>query len=134
MIPSVIMNAIADMPEEEKNKIIHMCDVYLESNGERIEIDGLNCKIIFILGKKYLDREIHIRDKYFGRRCKEYHEWREAVYLRDNFTCQLCGQVGGQLEAHHIRPFATYPSLRYEISNGITLCKECHRRIHGRCK
>ena len=57
-----------------------------------------------------------------------YRMWREAVFKRDNFTCQDCGTRGGTLQADHIEPFAYYPELRFEISNGTTLCVPCHRK------
>lgn len=60
------------------------------------------------------------------RHRKEYREWRTAVYKRDNYTCQECQQIGGKLNADHIKPFAHYPELRFELSNGRTLCVECH--------
>jgi 5-methylcytosine-specific restriction endonuclease McrA len=55
-------------------------------------------------------------------------EWRKRVFERDNFTCQDCLKRGGKLQAHHIRPFALYPELRFEVSNGITLCETCHNK------
>lgn len=76
--------------------------------------------------KKRIDAERNQR----GRRCKEYTEWRRKVYERDNYTCAICGQVGGRLNAHHIKPYAYYPKLRYRTSNGITLCESCHRKVH----
>jgi len=54
--------------------------------------------------------------------------WRKAVFERDNYTCVLCGQYGGKLNADHIKPFALYPQLRLELSNGRTLCFDCHRK------
>lgn len=57
----------------------------------------------------------------------EYKNWRRAVFERDKFTCQFCGQVGGQLNADHIKPFSTHPKLRFVLSNGRTLCNPCHR-------
>lgn len=63
------------------------------------------------------------------RKSIEYKQWREAVYKRDNYTCQDCGDSqGGNLEADHIKPFAYYPELRFDIDNGKTLCKDCHKK------
>lgn len=58
----------------------------------------------------------------------EMRLWRESVFQRDNWTCQKCHVRGGKLEAHHIKPFAVFPELRFDLNNGITLCKSCHRK------
>lgn len=69
------------------------------------------------------------------RNSKEYKEWRENVFRRDNYTCIQCGDNrGGNLEAHHIVPFCKIyriKSLQYllwDINNGHTLCRECHKK------
>lgn len=62
------------------------------------------------------------------RNSREYILWRTAVFMRDDYTCQKCGDRGGKLEADHIKPFALYPELRLAIDNGRTLCKSCHRQ------
>lgn len=56
-----------------------------------------------------------------------YRHWRTAVYERDDYTCQLCGKRGGELQADHIKPWAYFAELRYTVSNGRTLCLMCHR-------
>lgn len=56
-----------------------------------------------------------------------YKLWREAIFERDNYTCQKCFLVGVYIEPHHIKSWARYPGLRFELSNGLTLCKECHK-------
>lgn len=58
----------------------------------------------------------------------DFRLWREAVFARDNWTCQKCGKKGGKLEAHHIKRFSLYPELRFAIDNGITLCVNCHKK------
>ena len=65
------------------------------------------------------------------RKSLEYKLWRTAVFMRDNFTCQMCNKkesVSGKLEADHIKPWSLYPELRFAIDNGRTLCKECHKK------
>ena len=62
------------------------------------------------------------------RASDEYKTWRSSVFNRDNFTCVQCGQRGGPLNADHIMPFSTHPDLRFEVSNGRTLCVPCHRK------
>jgi len=57
-----------------------------------------------------------------------YRLWREAVFSRDDYTCKFCGQKGGKLVVDHIKPFAYFPDLRLQLSNGRTLCRECHRK------
>ncbi len=78
--------------------------------------------------------------------------WRERIFERDNYTCQDCGIKGKKglgrrvkLEAHH--RFETFSKLLdkydiksvedadnckelWDIDNGITLCKDCHKKVH----
>ena len=77
------------------------------------------CKI----EEKRENRPVRERDKY----TYEVRRWREAVFKRDNYTCQCCGDnKGGNLQAHHIKNFLTHKHLRFDIDNGITLCQSCH--------
>lgn len=57
--------------------------------------------------------------------------WARAVISRDHATCQRCGATGVELHAHHIKSFAEFPELRWEPSNGVTLCHSCHWAIHS---
>lgn len=58
----------------------------------------------------------------------EYKLWRKSVFERDNYTCIECGQIGGILNADHIKAFSLFPDLRFDIKNGRTLCVNCHKK------
>ena len=60
------------------------------------------------------------------RKSFEYKIWRSDVFQRDNWTCQTCRIRGTDLEVHHIKSFAHNPESRFDVNNGVTLCKECH--------
>jgi len=65
----------------------------------------------------------------------DFRLWREAVFARDNWTCQRCKKRGKRLCSHHIQNFSQFPELRFAIDNGITFCRECHvlfHKIYGR--
>lgn len=79
----------------------------------------------------------------------KYRKWRQDVFIRDNFACQRCGNnTGSNLEAHHNKKsfsrfleevkkylplFNLYDGAMlytplWDLSNGITLCKKCHKK------
>jgi 5-methylcytosine-specific restriction endonuclease McrA len=95
-----------------------------------------NCKYKFNTGSNSVNW-VKDRSKVKSEiRCLRYSsqmmQWREFVFNRDNFTCQTCGLRGGYIQAHHINMFAEHPDLRFDPSNGITLCKKCHKSIRGK--
>ena len=63
-----------------------------------------------------------------------YIKWRNSVLNRDNYTCKLCGKTKDEtiLNVHHIERYADNEELRTDVSNGITLCYECHKKIFNR--
>lgn len=60
---------------------------------------------------------------------KEWADWREQVFARDNYTCRVCSSKE-DIEPHHIIPKAMRLDLIFEVSNGMTLCKKCHKELH----
>lgn len=71
------------------------------------------------------------QDKH-DRNSDNYKKWRKEVYKRDGYVCQDCG-TKNDLQAHHIMPWQRYADLRYDVDNGITLCRKCHLKAHGGC-
>ena len=60
--------------------------------------------------------------------------WRGAIFRRDGRTCKRCGANGKNvlINAHHIVPWNKCLYGRFDINNGITLCKPCHIWVHGK--
>ena len=58
---------------------------------------------------------------------KELLQWRDDVLRRDGYKCIECGSTNN-LEADHIKSFIAYPALRLDLTNGRTLCNDCHKK------
>ena len=63
--------------------------------------------------------------------CQKHKRWSQDVRERDNFKCRNCGR-DKNLQAHHVIPWNINESLRFDISNGITVCGSCHAKIEKR--
>ena len=65
----------------------------------------------------------------------EYAAWRRAVLERDGYRCRACGRQCRKhergLAAHHVLAWSTHPASRFDVDNGLTLCRDCHMRLHG---
>lgn len=103
-------------PSQIKYRNRQTCSVVCQGNLRRIKAIENRKKNGFT--KHQIDRCV--------RYSKQAEEWRKSVFKRDNYTCQLCGNRGGYIEAHHIKPFALFPELRFDLKNGMTLCRKCH--------
>jgi len=80
------------------------------------------------------------------RHCWKYRLWITSIFKRDNYICQDCETRGGKLEAHHVKAFSKIwtdnkitnykEALKceelWDLDNGLTLCKECHKKINTR--
>jgi hypothetical protein len=53
---------------------------------------------------------------------------RKKVFEKDQHKCVLCGGCDN-LHVDHIKPWAKYPELRFELSNCRTLCAKCHYKV-----
>ena len=88
-----------------------------------------NKLLSFGLGNiKILKPQNEIRD----RGSYEYKKWREQVFLRDGYCCQECGSKE-HIQAHHIESWKRNKTKRFDVNNGITLCRECHLKAHNGC-
>lgn len=74
-------------------------------------------------------------DKMYLKRWREarwFDGQREDVLKRDNYMCQMCYK-GKDLNVHHRdgKGRGYMGKIDNSMSNLITLCKSCHRRLHS---
>lgn len=78
-------------------------------------------------------------------RCRK---WKSDILARDNFTCQLCGanrdiklevdhypkRFSEIVSDYHIKTLEEAMNCEafYDMRNGRTLCKKCHRKINNK--
>ena len=127
-----------------------------------------------IIGRKSKIENIELRDRisnsllgrFVGENNPNYKGYRDEKTImrglfktisrrmirKSDFTCQMCGRRGGDLETHHKRHFSelywhfinniydgnintiyqqltTYKDF-FDESNLVVLCRDCHRKIH----
>ena len=129
--------AIRDLPRDIQGEVYTAIMEY-SLNGITTENLKPVANCVFILIKHYIDKQgrrggfkgITHSENRIIRNSAEARQWRRSVFERDKYICQECKNTGIRLHAHHIKEFALYPSLRFEVNNGITLCKLCHNKIH----
>lgn len=67
-----------------------------------------------------------------------YRTWRwqvkrKQILTRDRYACQECRRAGRYRRAttvHHVRHLKDEPELALTDSNLISLCAECHEKMH----
>ena len=82
--------------------------------------------------QKEKERKRPYREHYRGGSGGKADIWRINIYKKFNYACSNpnCKNTKN-LVAHHIFPWADFPAFRYDINNGICLCKKCHTSFHN---
>lgn len=55
----------------------------------------------------------------------EWRVLRQLIFVRDDFTCQYCGERGGRLECDHVHPVSKGGT--HDETNLVTACFSCNR-------
>ena len=121
--------AIKNLPRDVQGDVLTAIIEY-GLTGETTEQLKPIAKAMLVMVKPQIDADNIFIERHQQRNCNQYKQWRKDVFNRDKYTCQYCGKIGGKLNAHHIKPFSIYPELRFDVDNGITLCKKCHIELH----
>lgn len=59
----------------------------------------------------------------------KYNSWAKSVKEKYNYTCMVCGSTE-KIIAHHLESYAYNEESRYDIENGVALCRDCHVDFH----
>jgi hypothetical protein len=132
------------LTDEHKKNIRESCLNHPESIRTRFKVGG-NMGINNSNWKNGISK-IHKTLRNYIWSTHKYITWRKANLQRDKFTCQLCSKTNCKLNVHHIIPFSnlldkynlsTIEEVEqsdelWDVSNGITLCLNCHKKIHSK--
>lgn len=66
-----------------------------------------------------------------GKEPKDIGVWKRRVLSRDKYTCVDCGlHCPAIAHAHHVEQRVDAPDRVLDVSNGVTLCPNCHALRH----
>jgi len=118
----------------EIEKMVYVCPTcYLESLRERVkgENNPMHGKS-GILNPAWddsltdADRALRIT----RRQCKKYQRWSYLIKEAAGFICDCCRE-NRKLNSHHLKNWKDHPKARYDVTNGVCLCEECHKAFHA---
>ncbi len=115
--------------------VIHLCrgcGISFANQDKRTVFCSPACKRKYMVGPnapRWKDGKSLERER--GRLSAQLATWRKEVFARDNYVCVRCGRAG-RVHAHHIKPWADFPFLRLDVTNGETLCEQCHGKEHNK--
>jgi ribosomal protein L37AE/L43A len=66
------------------------------------------------------------------QRTRLHDNWAVEVKELANYVCDKCGDTENAKVAHHLQAYAKYEESRYDVSNGVCLCRSCHAEFHGK--
>lgn len=63
----------------------------------------------------------------------QHAAWSKKVRQRDGYRCQYpaCGMYRRENHAHHVANKKQRPDLKYDVDNGVCLCREHHDWAHA---
>ena len=56
--------------------------------------------------------------------------WSKSVKVIAGFECDICCS-NEKLHSHHLSNWRDSPDIRFDLSNGVCLCQNCHMRFHS---
>lgn len=82
-----------------------------------------------LIADKVAERLLQAKQSRQKDRARE-KEWAVAVYRRDGFSCVACFRKGCEITAHHLDSRSAFPDREFDVDNGVTVCRRCHKAFH----
>lgn len=110
--------------------------LWSKKRGRKHNFCSKDCQYSFYAGENspaWIDDRDKLKNQdHSARWSSNMADWRRSVYVRDNYTCVMCNGRSSSgnpvtLNAHHVRTFSKHHELRFELSNGVSLCEKCHK-------
>ncbi|WP_455793600.1 HNH endonuclease [Clostridium butyricum] len=138
-----ILVKVEDLPKCSNIRVKVKCDccnkeydiIYQEyskqNHNKKIYCNKCSSKIL-ISGEKHFNWNFDLTEEERNQKRKysEYTEFVKKVLKRDNYTCKCCDKHTNNAEVHHLDGYDWCKQKRTDETNGITLCKTCHKNFH----
>lgn len=123
-------------PANLKNSVNHFCSIECQAKWKSENLTGNNA-FNWRGGNGTLLNNV--------RKLTASSDWTKSILLRDEFKCQSCGRGSNKLNVHHLAPFRSIVRRNnitssteaqlcdelWNLDNGVTMCKTCHRQFHN---
>ncbi|MCB1476610.1 MAG: HNH endonuclease [Rhodobiaceae bacterium] len=127
-----VRNPFAGKSHSAKTKAVLSAKASVEKPYLRGAANGMSGRV-GAANPNYRDGSAPERQRLYAS--SRWKDIQRAVYARDKYRCVACGAGKSgprSLHAHHIRPWAGNESLRFDLSNLLTLCRPCHHWVHSK--
>lgn len=125
---------------ELKKSLIGLNPIYVEM---KINIGAAKERLNSSPGNRDIEEWTKAINRYFNStsdysafyNSREWKEKRIVILKRDNYQCRECKRYGKVTEAdtiHHVLLLTERPDLKLDNRNLISLCEECHERMHNK--
>lgn len=133
---------VSDLPPNSSVKVVIECDIckeqkYVRYSNYTAHNHNGKCYCVKCSNKLFNTGENNINWKYTKtdeerkkKRTSSFDiEFKRKVLKRDKYKCCCCNK-NKKLVVHHLDGYDNFKELRYEVSNGITMCEDCHDNFH----
>ncbi len=124
--------------EYKGNRVSHRwkCQIHNYETSSKLFLIAKNKRLKCCRGEAYrgenhpfFNKDISEVQRVKKRHYNASHVWSKSVRTRDKWKCVICGH-DSKCVAHHLDSYMAHPDKRYDVDNGVTLCRPHHTEFH----